>query len=85
MPKLFGMQYRQVQELLARRGLRWGFKGTKYVWSKPPPANQWSTADDDYVTEQSPKAGTEVAPGSVVSIRTSCTLEALPPGTACID
>jgi beta-lactam-binding protein with PASTA domain len=84
-PQLVGMQLRPVQELLAERGLRWTFVGTERVWSKPPPANQWSTGDDDFVVEQSPRAGATIEGGGVVRLRTSCTMAKLPPGVVCID
>jgi beta-lactam-binding protein with PASTA domain len=83
-PHLVGMQYRPMQELLARVGLRWGYTGTKHVWSKPPPSNMSSTSDDDYVIDQSPEAGTKVAPGSVIRVGTSCGV-AISPTSACID
>jgi beta-lactam-binding protein with PASTA domain len=84
-PDLVGKQYRPVQELLAGRDLRWRFVGAERIWSKPPPSNMWSTGDDDFVTEQSPKAGTKVPPRSVIELRTSCTMGKLPPGSVCID
>ena len=65
-PNLIGMRYRPAQELLAKLGLRWGAIGTSYVSSKPPPDNVWSTADDDFVIEQAPNAGTEVEAGGNV-------------------
>ena len=79
------MKYRATQELLAKLGLRWGAIGTSHVQSKPPPDNVSSSADEDFVTEQTPRAGTEVEPGAVVRIRISCTMDKLPPGSVCID
>ena len=84
-PDLVGKEYRPTQMLLAELGLRWRFVGTERVWSKPPPENMWSTADDDLVREQSPTAGTKVAPNSVIELRTSCTMKPLPPDMVCID
>ena len=84
-PNLIGMEYRPTQKLLAKLGLRWRFMGTERIWSKPPPENMWSTADDDLVTEQSPAPGTKVAPNTVLELRTSCTMKPPPPGMACID
>jgi hypothetical protein len=84
-PNLIGMRYRPTQELLAKLGLRWGGIGTSYVQSEPPPDNVSYSADGDFVTEQSPSAGTVVEPGAVVRIRTSCVMGKLPPGEACID
>src|SRR5881398_2964848 len=63
-PDLIGMKYRPTQEVLAKLGLRWGAIGTSPVQSKPPPDNVSSSADDDFVTDQIPKAGTEVERGA---------------------
>jgi len=84
-PDLVGKQYRPVQELLAGRDLRWRFLGTDKIWSKPPPPNMWSTGDNDFVTEQSPTPGAKVPAGTVIELRTSCTMGKLPPGSLCID
>lgn len=84
-PDLIGMKYRPTQELLAKLGLRWGAIGTSYVQSEPPPDNVSSSADEDFVTEQNPSAGTKVERGAVVRIRTSCVMGGLPPGQVCID
>ena len=79
------MQNRPAQELLASTGLQWTYAGTKRVWADPPPANQWSTGDDEYVVEQSPAPSTAIPRGSVVRLRTSCSIDPLPPGAVCID
>lgn len=84
-PNLIGMRYRPTQELLAKLGLRWGAIGTSYVESAPPPENVSYSADEDFVTEQNPSAGTKVEARAVVFIRTSCVMGKLPPGEVCID
>jgi hypothetical protein len=85
-PKLVGMQNRPAQELLTRRGLRWKYFGSDRVWSKPPPRNVFSTADDDFVIKQAPAPGTRVRAGSVIRLRTNCAFpKQLPPGFVCID
>ena len=84
-PDLIGMRYRPTQEVLAKLGLRWGAMGTPYIQSKPLPDNVRSTGDDDFITDQTPSAGTKVEPGAVVRLRMSCTTGKLPPGEVCID
>jgi hypothetical protein len=85
-PKLVGTQNRPAQELLARRGLRWKYFGSDRVWSKPPPRDVFSTADDNFVIKQAPAPGTRVRAGSVIRLRTNCAFpKQLPPGFVCID
>ena len=84
-PNLIGRQRRGVEDLLAARRLRWSDMSTGVVESEPPPPRLRSTADDDFIIEQAPEAGTRVPPRSVVRIRTSCSLEPLPDNAICID
>jgi hypothetical protein len=84
-PDLVGTTNRPAQETLSKLRLRWRYGRSGIVYASPPPKNVWSTADDDYVIEQSVTPGARVHLRTVIALQTSCSLEPLPPGAICID